>query len=137
MGRPSAMHEEENRKLVAGMHADGAPRAEIAEHFDVHVDTVGSWLQRGDIKALVDRILRDRTARILRKVDTKIEGILQHIEKLSLDDLLKIRKEFLPDRKEIIVGQMSREDLVAQLWERAAENPDAAAALFGDADEAA
>lgn len=131
------MDHEENRKMVAQMHADGAPRAAIAEEFGVHPDTVGAWLGREDIKALIQKILRDRTTRILRRVDAKIEGVLQHIDKLSLDDLLKIRKEFLPDRKEIIVGQVPKEALVAELWERAAENPEAAAALLGMNSDAA
>lgn len=135
MPRPSYMNEEAHRKVVAEMHANGETRAVIAEQYDVHVDTVGSWLRNPEVKALVDKILRDRTTRVLRKVDTRIEGVLQHIEKLTLDDLLKIRKEFLPDRKEIVVGSMNKEDMIAELFGRAADNPDAAALLFGLNDE--
>jgi len=124
------MNNEAKRELVATLHANGATRAVIAEEFGVAPDTVGAWLQREDIKALVDKILRDRTHRILRQVDTRIEGILQHVEKLKLEDLLKIRKEFLPDRKEIHLN-VSKEDALSELWERVAEDPEAAARILG------
>jgi transposase len=127
------MHDEANRARVAELHADGNPRAVIAEEFEVHVETVSSWLQREDIKAEVDKILRDRTHRILRKVDTQIETLLARIEKLTLKELLDIRKEFLPDRKEISLN-VNKTSVLEELWAAAAENPEAAAALLGHGD---
>lgn len=130
MSRPSAMDDEANRQRVADLHANGAVRKVIAEEFDVQPNTVSAWLQREDIKALVDRVLRDRTHRILRSVDTRIETMLQNINKLSLEELLKVRKEFLPDRKEIKLN-VSKEDALSELWERVAEDPEAAQAILG------
>lgn len=130
MPRPSLMDDEAIRKQVAEMHADGNTRKAIASKFDVHYDTVSSWLQREDVKAQVDKILRDRTHRILRSVDTRIETMIQNIDKLSLDELLKVRKEFLPDRKEIKLN-VSKEDALSELWERVAEDPEAAQAILG------
>lgn len=129
-GRPSLMADEEARKKVAEIHANGGTRADIVAEFGVHESTVTTWLQREDVKAEVDRIIRDRTHRILRKVDTRIEVELANVDKMKLEDLLKVRKEFLPDRKEIKLN-VSQEDALAELFTAAADDPEAAAKILG------
>lgn len=131
MGRPSPMHEEANRERVAVMYAAGATRAEIAEEFGgVDKSTVSAWLHREDVKALVDRKIRERTNRILRQTDSRIESALQDAENMSLEELLKVRKEFLPDRKEIKLT-VNEDEALAELWKAAAEDPEAAQRILG------
>lgn len=117
------------------MYAEGMVRKDLAKHFDVHMDTISTWAQRDDVRAMVARIVTDRTNRVLRRVDSRIEGILgAKADDLSLEELLKIRKEFLPDRRDINVN-VNKEGALEELWERVADNPEAAAALLGLDDE--
>jgi len=91
----------ENRKRLAHLLATGQGRAEIGAAFDVHVDTISKWTQRPDVQALVTQENQQRINRIVAKVDAELEARLKEVKKLEVEDIIKIRREMLPQRVEM------------------------------------
>src|SRR5687768_1869309 len=106
-------HGAEDRQRLAELLADGAKRADIADVFGVHVDTVSEWRKRSDIKALVSKIIEDRADRILSHTDTKILKMLESEKKIPLETLLKIRTAFAGEKLNVKVGADQEEALRA------------------------
>jgi hypothetical protein len=94
-GRPHGLADPERLRLAAELFAAGATREEMSEALGISVWTVTQWRKDARVKAAVSRIAEDRVLRITSKIDSAIMGRLSHIEKLDIDTLLKIRKEFL------------------------------------------
>lgn len=119
-GRPSPMDQEENVQLLAQLYADGASRAEMADTFGVHEDTISRWTRRADVQALVTQLRQARANRILRKVETRIEGLLENEEtmkKMDLKDLLAIKRDFTPQRVEVGRAGDFSEAAELAMWE--------------------
>lgn len=90
------------RKLLAEMYAGGATRAEMAEAFDCHVDTITSYTARPDVQALITEFARQRVNRITRRIDAELENRVEaNVGKMSVEELLKVRRELTPQRLEI------------------------------------
>lgn len=87
--------------MLAELYATGATREQMSEVMGVHKDTISSWCQRPDIQTLVTEISQQRANKIVRKIDSTIEGRLQNAEKLDTKELLDIRKELAPNRVEV------------------------------------
>jgi transposase len=125
------MDNEGVRKAFAQLYAKGDyDREQLAAEFNVAPDTISRWLHRPDVQALVGQFTQERANRITRRIDSILEGRLEHAEKMDTELLLKIRKELVPDRSETTIKVDSAgamEDLVAQL----ATNPELAVALLG------
>lgn len=87
-------------KFVAELFASGMGResmlAELQEAgYDVRdKDTITRWRRDPRIKALVQKIIEDRTLQISRKIDAIIEGRLSQAKDLPIKDLIAIRKEY-------------------------------------------
>lgn len=94
-GRPHFLNDPENVKLIAEAFAAGMSRDDMCELADVKdPGTITRWRKDPRIKAEVRKILNDRIMRISAKTDSVIEQRLQHAADMSIDDLIKIRKEF-------------------------------------------
>lgn len=99
-GRPSQLNDPAVVKLTADLFANGFSRAamidELAEAGIVvkDVDTITRWRRDPRVKAIVTKLIEDRTLEISRKVDSILAGRLTNAESIPTEVLLKIRKEF-------------------------------------------
>lgn len=123
-GRPSPMDDPEQQATIADMFGKGASRAEIAKVVGVHRDTVTKWIRRPDMQALITAVRAERANRVIRTVDAAIMAHLETEEaraKLSLKELLDIRKTFQPTTIE--VGRVGDTDAAAlAVWDMADRN---------------
>jgi transposase len=126
------MENADDRRTLARLYADGQKREEIAKVFNVHPDTITTWVQRADVQAMISKYTEERANRILRKTDKSIEGRLEHVDKMDIETLLKVRKEFVPDRSETTI-KVDQAGAVEDLVEKLAKDPDLAAALLAGA----
>jgi transposase len=122
------MHDKDQREALARLYADGKTRKEIAAHFDVHPDTVTTWLQREEVQGLISRFIRERTNRVLRHTDSRIEGYLHAEKDIDIDTLLKIRKEFHSDGQVESTADKTAEQ-VAELMKELRADPEKAKRL--------
>jgi transcriptional regulator with XRE-family HTH domain len=115
---------------VAEAYAEGATQEQIAELAGVKDrGTVGEWLKREDVQLLVSKHIQDRSNRILRHTDTKIEKKLQADadDKMSLEKLLKVRQTFAGrEIKFDLTGDKSQ--VLQDFLKDMDENPELAAA---------
>jgi len=94
-GRPHFLSDPDNVKLIAEAFAAGATRDQMCELADVKdPGTITRWRKDPRVKAEVRKILNDRIMRISAKTDSVIEQRLQNAAEMTIDDLIKIRKEF-------------------------------------------
>lgn len=126
------MENEEDRKTFARLYADGQTREQIAQVFNVHLDTVTTWAHRADVQALISKYTEERANRVLRKVDKSIEGRLAQVDDMDVETLLKIRKEFVPDRSETTI-RVDQAGAIEDLVEQLTADPSLAAALLDGA----
>lgn len=94
-GRPSALSDPEYAQYVATLFVAGRSRKEMAEELDVGEDTIGRWRRDPRVKAHAMKLIEDRTIQITRRVDSAIEARLLNADKMSIRELIEIRKEFL------------------------------------------
>lgn len=93
----------EYKDILAQMLGNGIPYRIIAEHFDVHLDTVGVWKKRPDIQALVTKYIQERANAILAHTDTAIQKRLEQSSQpggkpIPVEVLLRIRQTYAADR---------------------------------------
>jgi hypothetical protein len=94
-GRPHALSDPDYAKEVAEAFAAGSSRTEMAEMFNVTKDTITRWRRDPRVKGPALRIIEDRVLMVTRKVDGVIAARLEQASDMTIDELLKIRKEFL------------------------------------------
>src|ERR1044072_9791682 len=85
----------DNAKLVATMFVNGMTARQMAVELDVSEWTIGQWRRDPRVKAHAHKLIEDRIIQIGRRVDSQIEQRLMEADKLSIRELLEIRKEFL------------------------------------------
>lgn len=104
-GRISDLTRGSTREQLADLIAAGASRAEMAEAFSVHVDTITNWRKDRVVQQLVSERNRVRTNRIVARIDAAIERILDNADDeeqtLPVEDLIKIRRELAPKIKTV------------------------------------
>ena len=74
------------------------------------------------MKRYIFKIMEDRVIAITRRIDSKIEAILQH-QDLDVRDLLAIRKEFLGGALRA-QAEKADEQTIGEAQDWADENPD-------------
>lgn len=80
---------------LAEGYAQGMSQPELAELCGVSDrGTIAEWLKRADIKAKIHVAIKDRSARILRHTDSRVEKYLAAHPKVGIETLLKIRREY-------------------------------------------
>jgi transposase-like protein len=96
MARVSPFVDPEFTKAVAQAFVDGLSRKEIAEMFGRHdLDTITRWRRDPRVKAYALKLIEDRILQVTRKTDAIIAQRLQDSDKLSVQEVIMIRKEFL------------------------------------------
>src|ERR1044072_4036598 len=125
MARPNPLAEPEFAKRVGEAFAAGLSRKDMAEMFNVTTETITRWRRDPRAKSVALKIIEDRVLQVTRKVDGVIAERLEHANEMTIDELLKIRKEFLGGA---LRGQTEKADeetiAEAQYWLQA--TPDAA-----------
>lgn len=85
----------ELKDTLAELLADSIPHQKIADQMGVKDrGTISAWSKRPDIQMRVTRLIQERSNRILAQTTKKIEGHLNGDKKISLENLLKIQREF-------------------------------------------
>lgn len=85
----------ELKDQLAELTADGVSQTEIAKALGVKDrGTVADWQKRPEIQARVAEIIRTRCNTITRHTTRRIEGLLNSGKDISLENLLKIHREF-------------------------------------------
>jgi hypothetical protein len=126
MARPSFLDTPENVKAVGEAFANGLSRAQMCEMFGVSdPHTITRWRRDPRVKAVALKVIEDRVLQVTRKVDSVIAGRLEHAEDMTVDELLKIRKEFLGGALRAQT-EKADEDTIAEAQDWLEENPEAA-----------
>lgn len=95
VGRPHALSDPDYCAAVAALFVAGISRADMAAELEVAPETITRWRKDPRIKAAAIPLIEDRIVQITRRVDSAIEARLQHADKLTIKELIEIRKEFL------------------------------------------
>lgn len=123
------------RDVVAELYANGANNQEIANainsifpELNVHKDTIIEYRRHPSVLAKIRRLIEERTTRITRKVDSKIEERLKAADKMDVKTLLEIRKTIAGDKH--VIDDKRPEDgqrsAVEELFDAAQEDPEMA-----------
>lgn len=126
----------ERKRELAMLFADAVKHADIAEVFNVHIDTIGEWKKRADVQSLITKIIADRANNILSHTDTAILKRLEQAREpggkgISMETLLRVRQTFAGEKVALdIKGDASTamRELMMQLH----DHPELAA-LLGEA----
>jgi hypothetical protein len=95
----------ELKDTLAELTADNKTQSEIAEAMGVKDrGTIAGWQKRPEIQIRVTRLIQEKSNRILSKTTEKIEGHLNGDKKISLENLLKIHREFAGQLLKIDTG---------------------------------
>lgn len=116
------------RRELASLVIRGFNRRALAKHFDVHVDTISNWTQRPDMQALIATMGRQRTDRLIHRIDSEFESRLEKIKSMEIEDIIKLRKELVPQRLEIASDSKDaaalQELMQNEIWGRLPEEGD-------------
>lgn len=124
-GRPSRLSDPAFLKRVAACFYAGLSREVMCTELDVKdPDTITRWRRDPRVKAIVGKLNEDRALQISRKVDATIEGRLSQPEKLKIDDLIRIRKEY--GGTSVGRREVADDDTVSDAMDRLAEDPELA-----------
>lgn len=130
-GRRGRLEEEGMVELVAELYCDGFTRKQIAEAVAPEqppsTDTISRWLKDDRVREIAAGIMNERSHRIRRHVDKRIEGILtndQSLRGLSVRDLVEIRKAFAPTVTAKEDLEKKKFDAALEAFNLASENPD-------------
>lgn len=95
-GRPNPLADAEFAKAVAEAFVSGQSRQEMCDLFGVKDrDTITRWRRDPRVKVHAFKLIEDRVLQVTRRVDAVIAERLENATELSIDELIKIRKEFL------------------------------------------
>lgn len=132
MGRTWQLEKENRVDEFAQAYAEGLSREQLAGIFDCSVESITNWSKRPEIQRRVSALNTERANRVLRAVDTALENRLRNVEKLDIETLLKIRKEFAGDKLEITT-KVDQNELAQELWEKLDSDPEAIDRLMAGA----
>lgn len=105
MARPSTLDQHDGlREFIADKWMAGCTNKEVAEKVaeqfqDVEepsIRTVQNWRQDEVVAEKIHAVMRERIARVVRKTDSAIDQL--DFSQLTVDEIIKIRREFLPER---------------------------------------
>lgn len=82
-------------RLVAECFHAGMSRQDMCDELGVKdKDTITRWRRDPRVAAMVAKLNRDRAIQVSSKVDSVIAGRLSQAKDLTVDELIKIRKEY-------------------------------------------
>jgi len=131
------------RDRIAELWVDGATNKQIAETVhsefaeieDVPVkNTIINWRHDSQVTNKIHALMRERVSRIVRGTDAAIAARLENPDELTVDEIIKIRKEIAPardalDESERIDPAQAADDLFGA----AIDDPELARKIAGDA----
>lgn len=134
------------RDFVAEQYADGLSNKGIAlavqKHFvEIETEPVKStiinWRKDEQVENKVHALMRDRISRIVRKTDAILANRLDKEDELTVDEVIKIRKEIAPAR-DILDGAERADPAQASsdLFGAAMDDPELARKIAGEANDA-
>lgn len=112
-GRPSPLSRPEFVEEFAAHLTSGATQAAIAEAMDISDRSVRTYKNDPRVRAEAMRLTRERVIRITRKTDSEIERRLQYASDMTVEELIKIRRELASEmarfapRGEVDAGTIS------------------------------
>lgn len=96
MARPSPLADPDFAQQVAQAFVDGTTVKQMMDIFGVGSHhTIAAWRRDPRVKRISLKLTEDRILRITRRIDSKIEAILEEADELDVKDLVLLRKEFL------------------------------------------
>lgn len=105
MARTSKISDPNVAKAVAIAYIEGMSRQEMADEFGVKdLDTITAWCRDPRVKAHAAKFAQERVLRITRKVDSEMERRMQDLKDMDVEQILKIRKEYLDRALKVDVG---------------------------------
>lgn len=117
--------------------AEGAAK-EFVEIESVPVkSTVINWRHDEQVANKIHAIMRERISRIVRRTDTALADRLDNADELTVDEIIKIRKEIAPARD--VLNEAERvdpADAASDLFGAAIDDPELAAKIAGEAGNA-
>lgn len=127
-GRISRLSDPGFAKAVAEAYTDGLKRAEMAELFGCHEDTMSDWVRDPRVQAHAMRLVQERVGRITRKLDSEIDRRILDVDdedKYPMELILKMRKELLDRAIRFDFGNGKNEaQLTSDAISAAEEDPD-------------
>lgn len=130
MARTSKLAVPDFAKAVAEAYVNGMSRDDMAAEFSVHPDTITIWCRDPRVQAPAARIAQDRVTRILRKIDAEMEGRLAHLDKMDIEQILKVRKEYLGNAIKIDLGSAGQAaETINEVAAAVQDRPELAVAL--------
>lgn len=131
MPKESKLANPDFAKAVAEAYISGMSRKEMAEELGAHVDTITIWCQDPRVQAHAGKMALERVNRITRRIDGEVENRLQDVGEWELDELLKVRKEFLDRSLKIdLTNAHSTADTTNEILEAMDESPEFAEKLI-------
>jgi hypothetical protein len=135
------------RDFIAEKWAEGLTNKAIAEA--VHTEfaeiesvpvksTIINWRHDEQVANKIHAIMRERISRIVRRTDAGLESRLENLDELTVDEIIKIRKEIAPSRDVLDDAErVDPADAASDLFGAAIDDPELAkkiAAAAGNAE---
>lgn len=131
MPKESKLANADFAKAVAEAYISGMSRQEMADTFECHKDTITIWCQDPRVQAHAGRLALERVNRITRRIDGEMEQRLSDVGDWELDELLKVRKEYLDRSLKIDMSSAgSVADTTNEILEAMDESPEFAEKLL-------
>ena len=109
--------------------------SEYAEIEDVPViNTIINWRKDEVVENKIHALMRERIGRVVRKTDAAIAKKLEDVDDLTVDEVLKIRKEFVPERDALTDVKQDASQIDEDLFGLMEDDPEFAEKLMGDLD---
>lgn len=134
------------RDRVAELWADGysnkaiaeAVHREFSEIEDVPVkNTIINWRHDEQVKNKIHALMRERISRIVRRTDSELANRLENASELTVEEIIKIRKEIAPARDVLDDSErVDPADAADDLFGAAIDDPELARKIAGDAGNA-
>lgn len=131
------------RDRIAELWADGLSNKAIAETVhsefveieDVPVkNTIINWRHDEQVANKIHAIMRERISRIVRSTDSALAARLEKADELTVDEIIKIRKEIAPARDVLDDNErVDPGDAASDLFGAAIDDPELAKRIAGEA----
>lgn len=131
------------RERIAELWVEGLTNKAIAETVhrefadieDVPVkNTIINWRKDDVVENKIHALMRERIGRVVRKTDAAIAKKLEDEDELTVDEILKIRKEFVPERDAFTDEKQDASKIDEDLFGLMEDDPEFAEKLMGDLD---
>jgi hypothetical protein len=134
------------RDRVAELWADGLTNKAIAEKVhsefseieDVPVkNTIINWRHDEQVANKIHAIMRERISRIVRSTDSALAARLENADELTVEEIIKIRKEIAPARDVLDDNErVDPADAASDLFGAAIDDPELAKRIAVEAADA-